>query len=175
VPHWSRDLAALPDEPPLGWHVDAVPDLGFHNTPRRLEMSDDKYLKALIRLAKLMGMSVVKIDYVARMIAQADVDPLPPREWGEPFEFGNKVAVLDDDDFLCINPEVPQPDAQVDLLAAWNECMSDFGTAAAVHESGRDLSLSQLFQLASNGGAWFRFLVGSSPSPSVKGEVCRML
>jgi hypothetical protein len=33
APTWSQQLASVPDEPPLGFSVDDVPDLGFEPTP----------------------------------------------------------------------------------------------------------------------------------------------
>ena len=33
VPAWSRDLAAMPPEPPLGVNVHEVPDLGLPEAP----------------------------------------------------------------------------------------------------------------------------------------------
>jgi hypothetical protein len=120
-------------------------------------MSNEKLIAALIALAKRLGFTLTETDHMVRLIAQADIDPLPATEWGEPFTFGPRVPVFDDDDFLCINGEVPKPDAQVDLLAAWKEYVSDVRTAALIFEIDRDLSITQLMQLTKNASDWFRF------------------
>ena len=64
---------------------------------------------------------------MVRMVVQADHDPLPPEDWGEPFEFSRrKLSVFDDHlDLNCINPSVPKPDAQVLLKEAWHEFKRD--------------------------------------------------
>ena len=85
-------------------------------------MNNDEVLKTLQRLSKRFGIPIVEIDYMARMIAQADTDPLSPEEWGKPFDYDNyrKVSLNPDDIFSGgINAEVPEPNAQVDLLTAW--------------------------------------------------------
>src|SRR5262249_51178534 len=54
---------------------------------RAMIQTNEKRLKTLQHLSKLTGFSIVEIAYMARMFAQAEYDPLPPEEWGEPFEF----------------------------------------------------------------------------------------
>jgi hypothetical protein len=121
-------------------------------------MTNEEMREALIKLAERMGFSVTEIDYMARMTAQPDYDPLPPEEWGEPFDFsGRKVCVFDDDDFACISADVPKPDAQVDLRRAGQEWESDLATVAAIYDSGRELSVAQNWLLFLNGWDWLRF------------------
>src|SRR6476659_7004866 len=77
-----------------------------------LAMTREEILKTLQELSKRTGFSIVEIIYLARMMAQAEYDPLPPEEWGEPFEFPQRrISVIGDEwDFDCIHAEVPKPD-----------------------------------------------------------------
>ena len=104
-------------------------------------MTNEELRDALIRLSKRTGLSVVEIDYMARIKAQADYDPLPPTNWGTPFEFAKrKVSVFDDEyDFYCINPEVPNPDAQVDMRVAWQEYVNDIKYVDRAYAKNPDL------------------------------------
>lgn len=122
-------------------------------------MTNEDLRDALIVLAKRSGFSITEMDAMARMIAQADHDPLPPSKWGDPFEFASrKVSVFDDPhDFHCINSHVPNPDAQVDLLVAWQEFEKDTANAAVIYASGRDLSVIQCWRLFLNSWDWVRF------------------
>ena len=140
-------------------------------------MTRDDLRDALIKLAKRTGYSVMEIDYMGRMIAQVDIDPLPPNECGEPFEFtGRKVSVFDDpDDLNCINPEVPKPDAQIDLLVARREYASDVRNIAAIYRSGRGLSIAQNWRLFMNTWDWFRFWSVRHPNPQSRVKFAKAL
>jgi hypothetical protein len=122
APNWAHD--PVPQEPPLGFRVDDVPDLGFPQPSP--PTSDEELTTALVRLAERTEFSIVEVFYMAKMIAQAWVDPLPAEEWGEPCDFARpRQPLLDLDDFSCINREVPSPDAQVDLHRAREEFEDD--------------------------------------------------
>jgi hypothetical protein len=124
---------------------------------------------ALIRLTKRVGFSIVEIDYMARMIAQADVDPLPPEEWGEPFEFSEfKISVTGDEcDFDCINSKVPEPNSQVDLLTALKEFKRDTECCAYKLKSGK-LTTEALVLISNNQFAWAKFLAVRDPNPRMR-------
>ena len=119
----------------------------------------EEILKTLQRLSKRTGFSIVEIAYITRIMAQADYDPLPPEEWGEPFEFPQrKISVIGDDcDFDCIHAEVPKPNAQIDLLEAWNAAEQDQIAIAAIFARHSDLSLAALFQIYNRLLEWERF------------------
>src|SRR5262245_53231881 len=119
----------------------------------------EERLKTLQHLSKLTGFSIVEVDYIARMIAQAEYDPLPPKDWGEPFEFPQRgISVIGDEwDFDAINAEVPKPDAQVDLRVAWREAERDQRAIAAVFARHSDLPLGALWQIYNRLLEWERF------------------
>ena len=55
----------------------------FDNKLWKVErMTRDEILKTLQQLSKRTGFSIMEIAYMARIIAQADYDPLPPEEVG---------------------------------------------------------------------------------------------
>jgi hypothetical protein len=121
--------------------------------------TNEKRLKTLQRLSKRTGFSIVEIAYMARMFAQAEYDPLPPEEWGEPFEFPErKVSLFGDEfDFNCIHAEVPKPDAQVDLLVARIEYGRDMRAFAAIYAAHPDLSLLVNWKIYDRLLEWERF------------------
>src|SRR5271169_6813964 len=96
-------------------------------------MTREEIFFCLIRLSKRTGFSCEELDYIARMIAQAAWDPLPPVEWGEPFEFARvKVSMFEDECDITrtkINGEVPKPNAQMNLLHAFTESTKDADAA----------------------------------------------
>jgi hypothetical protein len=122
-------------------------------------MTNEELRDALIRLSKLTGFSFEGIDYMARIIAQADYDPLPPEEWGAPFEFAtHKVSAFDDEyDFDCFNAEVPRPNAQVDLRVAWQEYERDVKNIDCIYAAKPRLSIAKNWQLFMNQWDWVRF------------------
>jgi hypothetical protein len=124
---------------------------------------------ALTRLAKLMGLSIAEVDYMARMIAQADVDPLPVEEWGEPFEFSKfKISVTGDEvDFDCINAKVPEPNSQVDLLTALKQFQRDAECCANKLNSGK-LTIEALVLISNNQYSWATFLAARDPNPRMR-------
>lgn len=132
-------------------------------------MTHDDLRAALLRLAKLTDISITGIDYMARLIAQADRDPLPLERWAAPFEFSNRIKIIDDD-FLTINAEVPEPDAQVDLQTAHQEWLSDIGKVAEIYESGAQLTLTQHWRIFLNGWDWFRFWSERHPNPVARAQ-----
>ena len=126
---------------------------------KEASMTDKEIWDALSVLAKRLGISLSEADYIVRMAAQADYDPLPPSEWGEPFEFSRrKWCPLDNDDFININPNVPRPNAQVDLLTAWRECGDDLRNISDAYKSGHhELTIEQSWQLFVINWAWVLF------------------
>jgi hypothetical protein len=127
-------------------------------------MTNDELRDELIALAKRYALSVMEIDYMARIIAQADYDPLPAAQWGEPFEFAPcKMSVFGDPyDFNCINSLVPKPDAQVDLTQAWKESLDDLRAVNSLFQkhgpgSALKLSLEQSWKLLLNQRDWTHF------------------
>jgi hypothetical protein len=139
-------------------------------------MTNDELRDALIRLSKRTGFSVVEVDYMARIIAQADhADPLPPENWGEPFEFPErKLSVIGDKcDFDCINAAVPKPDAQVDLLTALNEFKRDTKRCASLLKS-KKLSTESLVLISENQFAWARFLAARHPNPTMRTQFAKV-
>ncbi len=130
----------------------------------------DEILKTLQQLSKRTGFSIVEISHMARMIAQADYDPLPPEEWGEPFEFPERKlsAVGEEWDLDCIHTKVPRPDAQVDLLAALKEAERDQRAIAAIFARHSDLKLSALWETYNRLLEWERFLAVRHLDPEVR-------
>jgi hypothetical protein len=126
-------------------------------------------LDALIRLSKLTGHSITEVDYMARMIAQADVDPLPPEEWGEPFEFSEfRMSVTGDEaDFDCISARVPEPNSQVDLLTALKQFQRDTQCCATLLKT-RKLPTEALVLISNNQFAWAKFLAARDPNPRMR-------
>jgi hypothetical protein len=112
----------------------------------------------------------MEISYMARMIAQADYDPLPPEKWGEPFEFPERgISVIGREyDFDCIHGAVPKPDAQVDLRIAWKAAERDQKAIVAIFAQHRDLSLAALFQIYSRLLEWERFFAVRYPDPEIR-------
>ena len=140
-------------------------------------MTNEELRDALTVLAKRSGFSITEIDYMARIIVLADHDPLPPSKWGDPFEFASrKVSVFNDPhDFHCINPNVPKPDAQVDLLLAWQEFGMDATNTAAIYASRRELSVMQNWRLFLNSWDWFRFWSARHPNPDARMKFAQAL
>jgi hypothetical protein len=134
-----------------------------------MKMTNDELRDELIRLGKLMGLSITEVDYMARMIAQADYDPLPPEEWGEPFEFPElKISITGDEvDFDCINSKVPEPNSQVDLLTALKQFQRDAECCAYKLKSGK-LSTEALVLISNNQFAWAKFLAVRDPNPRMR-------
>ena len=133
-------------------------------------MIREEILKTLQQLSKRTGFSIVEISYMARMMAQAEYDPLPPEDWGEPFEFPERrISVTGDDfDFDCIHAEVPKPDAQVDLLVALKEAERDQRAIAAIFAQHRDLSLRALYQIYNRLLEWERFWAVRHLDPEIR-------
>jgi hypothetical protein len=133
-------------------------------------MIRDEILKTLQQLSKRTGFSIVEISYMARMMAQADYDPLPPEEWGEPFEFPERrISVIGDEwDFDCIHAEVPKPDAQVDLRVAWKEAERDQRAIAAIFARHSDLPLRALWQIYNRLLQWERFWMVRHVDPEIR-------
>ena len=129
----------------------------------------DEILKTLQQLSKRTGFSIREISIMARMIAQADFDPLPPKDWAEPFEFPQrKVSVTGDDfDLDCIHTNVPKPDAQVDLLSALREEDRDRKAITAILTRS-NLQLTALFQIYNRLLDWERFLAVRHPDPEMR-------
>ena len=122
-------------------------------------MTDEELRDAYLQLAKQSGFSIVELGNTVRMVVQADHDPLPPEDWGEPFEFSRrKLSVFDDHvDLNCINPSVPKPDAQVLLKEAWDEFKRDTRSINYIYTMNANLSLARHWQLFLNQWDWFRF------------------
>jgi hypothetical protein len=133
-------------------------------------MTNEEILKTLQHLSKRTDFSIVEIAYIARMIVQAEYDPLPPEEWGEPFEFPQRgISVIGDEwDFDAINAEVPKPDAQVDLRVAWREAERDQRAIAAIFARHSDLPLGALWQIYNRLLEWERFWMVRHLAPEIR-------
>jgi hypothetical protein len=133
-------------------------------------MTREEILKTLQKLSKHTGFSIVEISYMARMMAQADYDPLPPEEWGEPFEFPQRrISVIGDEwDFDCIHAEIPKPDAQVDLRIALIEAERDQRAIAAILARHSDLPLGALWQIYNRLLEWERFWMVRHLDPEIR-------
>ena len=94
---------------------------------------------------------------MVRMVVQADHDPLPPEDWGEPFELSRRKLRFFDDhlDLNCINPSIPKPDAQVLLKEAWDEVKHDTRSINYIYTMNADLSLARHWQLFLTNGIGF--------------------
>jgi hypothetical protein len=140
-------------------------------------MNDEELRDGLVKFSRRVGFTLREIFYMARMILQADVDPLSPEEWGEPFDFPErKLSVLDDEfDFHCINAEVPKPDAQVDLAIAWKEFLRDLQSVAAIHASHPDLPFRASRLIFNNHFDWLRFWSARHPDAEAKAKFKRRL
>jgi hypothetical protein len=79
-------------------------------------MTQKEIAAILEKLSKRFGIPTEDIEFMARIDAQAEYDPLPPDKWGDRFEF-KLSCVFPDDDFTHLNV-VPPPNACVDLLQA---------------------------------------------------------
>jgi hypothetical protein len=130
-------------------------------------MTDDEALiAALQRLAKRTGFSISEIFEMAKGFAEAEIDPLPADELGPPFKFARrKLCLFDDDDFLFINPVVPEPNACVDLLEAREEFASDMWVNNTIYAEPGELTFEQMSLLFLNSWRWCRFLAVRHPYP----------
>ena len=134
-------------------------------------MTRDEILKTLQQLSKRTGFSIQEVAFMVRMIVQAEYDPLPPEQRGEPFEFPErKISVTGDyrDFFDPIHAEIPKPNSQVDLLDAWKAAQQDQKAIAAIFAQHRDLSLAALFQIYSRLLEWERFFAVRYPDPEIR-------
>jgi hypothetical protein len=140
-------------------------------------MTDKEILDALSVLAKRLGISLSEAHYIFRMAAQADHDPLPSSDWGELFQFSRRSwCPLDNDDFVNINPTVPKPNAQVDLMTAWQECGDDLRNIADAYKSGRDeLTIERSWQLFVTNWAWVLFWSVRHPHASTRARFAEQL
>lgn len=143
---------------------------------KNVRMTNEELLAALARLANRMGFSITEVDYMVRIVVQADHDPLPPADWGEPFEFTKrKVSICDDDDFDRINSEVPKSDAQVDLRFAWREFVRDVESIDRIYAKNPDLPLPNHWQVFVNQWDWLRFWSVRHPNPEARAKFERVL
>ena len=133
-------------------------------------MTRDEILKTVQQLSKRTGFSIQEIAFMVRMIVQAEYDPLPPEQRGEPFEFPErKISVTGDsrDFFDPIHAEIPKPNSQVDLLEAWKAAEQDQRAIAAILARS-DLSLRALFQIYTRLLDWERFFAVRYPDPEIR-------
>jgi len=135
-------------------------------------MNREEVLKMLQHISKRTGFSVSEVNYMARVIAQADSDPLPTEEWGQPFDYDDygKMSLDPNDTFSeCINAEVPEPNAQVDLLYALKEFERDVKAADAFYAGRSDSrSLSANWLIFENHWKWDRFWALRHPNPRTR-------
>ena len=139
--------------------------------------TNEELRDAYLQLAKQTGFSIVELGYMVRLNAQADYDPLPIEDWGEPFEFARrKLSVFDDPlDLSCFNPSVPKPDAQVLLSEAWHEFKRDTSSVERIYATNADLSLAKHWQLFRNQWDWFRFWALRHRDPEVRQKFSQSL
>jgi hypothetical protein len=139
-------------------------------------MTNEELRDGLIRLAKRMGLSIMEIDHMAKMVVQADHDPLSPEDWGDRFDFDKrKLTVFDLDDFSCITPEVPKPDAEVDLRKAWIEFGRDISNINRILSQNPDLPIAKQWLVFLNQWDWFRFWSVRHPSPEARAKFAQGL
>jgi hypothetical protein len=140
-----------------------------------MTQTNDETLKTLQHLSKRTGFSIAEIAYMARKFVQAEYDPLPPEEWGEPFEFPQRrISVIGDEwDFDAINAEVPKPDAQFDYLVAWREFERDVKAIASIYATHHDLSAGAVWQTFMNQWNWERLWAARHPDPKIREEFKR--
>jgi hypothetical protein len=133
-------------------------------------MTSEEFLNTLQQLSKRTGFSITEISYMARLMDQAEYDPLPPEDWGELFDFPERgISVIGDEwDFDFIHAEIPKPDAQVDLRIALIEAVRDQRAITAIFARHRDLSLEALWQIYNRLLEWERFWAVRNLDPEVR-------
>ena len=121
--------------------------------------TNPELLKQLEDLAKRTGSTIDEINEMARMMAQAKFDPLPPDRWGERFEYSKQrmVSLLPNDDFSFVYPQVPKPDADVNLQEAWEVCLRDMRTIAHAYQHEDKLPFDKCFLTFRIQWDWTRF------------------
>jgi hypothetical protein len=133
-------------------------------------------LKRLEDLAMRTRSTVEEIDYAACMEAQADFDPLPPIELGDPFSFTKPmVSLLPGDDFSFVHPNVPEPDAEVRLLEAFDICRRDLETLDRAWDHRDQLPIGKLWLVVRLRRDWLRFLSVRHPNDRLREHFAKAL
>jgi len=114
-------------------------------------MTGDKLRTGLMALSKQTGLSMTEISAIARTLAQAEYDPLPPNRWGDVHEWSRR-QLKPQDDFSYLS-NVPKPDAQVELRRA----LRTFEEDQKVIAGSEPLTISQLMLAARLARDWFLF------------------
>jgi hypothetical protein len=117
-------------------------------------------------VARRTGFSLREIHAIARMVAQASYDPLPPDQWGGVHDDWSREQIFDLDDLTTLVVNVPKPDAQIDLLLAWEEFRRD--TESTSYALTRDPSIGALLMIVGSGEAWSTFWAVRHPNPEVR-------
>lgn len=110
---------------------------------------------ALIRLSARTALPLSQICYIARIVAQTDVDPLPPEKWGDAHDHWPRKSVFPLCDFTTLLHSVPPPYAQVDLLRALLEFHEDKRNSEYAMQ--RELTVEQLIAIFDNAESWCAF------------------
>jgi hypothetical protein len=109
--------------------------------------------RKLIEAVKFMwGISVREVCEMARGIILREMDPIQAD--GAVFEFV-EAAPGSMPDFCWISPAVPEPNARVDLLEAWDVAQRDARACRATLEC--DGSMEALIRVYANSIKWMRF------------------
>lgn len=126
----------------------------------------DDLIGRLDRLSQKVDIPIWELAEMASIIASAQIDPIEAT--GAPFVFQNRrlncEAVLLDP--LWINEEVPQPDADVDLIDAFEEWKRDAERAAKVLDGKPPLA--KVLAIHQNHRDWFRFWAVRYPVPEAR-------
>lgn len=118
---------------------------------------------ALIRLSTRTALPLSQICYIARIVAQTDVDPLPPERWGDAHDHWPRKPIVPLCDFTTLLHPVPPPHAQVDLLRALIEFHED--NRNSEYAMQRELTVDQLVAIFDNGESWCAFWSVRHPDP----------
>ena len=133
----------------------------------------DDLIDRLERLSQKVDIPIWELAEMASIIASKQIDPIEAT--GAPFLFQNRrpncEAILLDP--LWINEEVPAPDADVDLIDAFEEWKRDAERAAEVLEGKPPLA--KVLAIHQNHRDWFRFWAVRCPVAEAREVFARCL
>jgi hypothetical protein len=129
-------------------------------------MTDEELLTGLKRLSKRMRFEGNELWEMARMIAQAEFDPLPLRQWGCLLEDWSREQIFENDELVSLIVNVPRPEACFDFWIARDEFKHDVECAAYALTQGP--SLASLIMISENSEAWARLLAARHPNAKLR-------